>query len=142
MISEYSCVAQPAEQPAVTRSCEWHLCENVLTGRQQRFCSPKCKNKFYVFRRRKALKQKAVDYKGGKCMLCGYDRCLDALSFHHAGDKEFGIGSKGYTRAWAKVQAELNECILVCSNCHAEIHAGLHEKSSAVWQQIVENRVN
>jgi hypothetical protein len=62
---------------------------------------------------------------GGKCALCDYDRCLDALSFRHEGEKEFGIGAKGYTRSWEKVKAELDECILVCSNCHAEMHAGL-----------------
>jgi hypothetical protein len=75
-------------------------------------------------------------------MVCGYDKCLDALSFHHAGDKEFGIGSKGYTRAWAKVQAELDECILVCSNCHAEIHAGLHDTAALFGNEQMINRVN
>jgi hypothetical protein len=69
----------------------------------------------------------AVKYKGGQCLLCGYDKCLEALSFHHAGGKEFGISAKGYTRSWDKVQAELDNCILVCHNCHAEIHAGLHD---------------
>jgi GH18 family chitinase len=56
---------------------------------------------------------------------------LDALSFHHEGEKEFGIGAKGYTRSWEKVKAELDECILVCSNCHAEIHAGLGFRSKS-----------
>jgi hypothetical protein len=113
-------------QRATRNTCEWHLCGKPLTGHQRRFCSPQCKNKFYVTQRRKALKQMAVKYKGGKCALCGYDRCLDALSFHHASEKEFGIGAKGYTRSWERVKAELDECTLVCHNCHAEIHAGLH----------------
>lgn len=58
--------------------------------------------------------------------MCGYDRSVEALSFHHLGDKTFGIGARGYTRSWEKVRAELDECLLVCHNCHAEIHAGLH----------------
>lgn len=68
-----------------------------------------------------------MEYKGGKCILCGYDRCLDALTFHHHGDKGFGIGAQGHTRSWDRVRTELDECILVCANCHAEIHAGLHD---------------
>jgi len=107
-------------------TCEWHLCNQPLTGKQKRFCSPECKNKFYVARRRKALKQEAVEYKGGRCAICGYDKCIEALSFHHLREKEFGIGEKGYTRAWERVKVELDDCILVCHNCHAEVHAGLH----------------
>lgn len=107
--------------------CEWHLCDKSLSGKQERFCSPKCKNKFYVSLRRKELKRRAVEYKGDRCVLCGYDKTLVALTFHHGDNKEFGIGAKGYTRSWAKVKAELEKCILVCANCHAEIHAGLHD---------------
>ncbi len=68
-------------------------------------------------------------------MLCGYDKCLEALSFHHNGDKGFGIGAKGYTRSWAVVEAELDECILVCQNCHAEIHAGLHDLAALLGDE-------
>ena len=51
----------------------------------------------------------------------------DALEFHHLdpSQKDFGISSKGYTRSWDKVKEELDKCILVCSNCHREIHSGL-----------------
>ena len=125
--SIHSCVAQSAEQPAVAKKCDWHLCQNPLTGRQNRFCSLQCKNKYYVARRRRLLKEMAIQYKGGRCYLCGYDRCKDALSFHHRGDKEFGIGAKGYTRSWERTRLELDQCLLVCANCHAEIHAGLHD---------------
>ena len=69
----------------------------------------------------------AVTYKGGSCKRCGYDRCLEALDFHHLDPtkKDFSISSKGYTRSWKKVQAELDKCIMVCANCHREIHAEL-----------------
>ena len=81
-----------------------------------------------VQRRRKELKLKAVEYKGGKCNICGYNKCIDALEFHHLNEteKSFGIGAKGYTRSWEKVKEELDKCILVCANCHREIHAGMH----------------
>jgi 5-methylcytosine-specific restriction endonuclease McrA len=79
-----------------------------------------------VQKRRHVLKEKAVAYKGGKCVKCGYNKYVGALEFHHTnGDKEFGIGAKGYTRSWEKVKEELDKCILVCSNCHKEIEGNI-----------------
>jgi hypothetical protein len=67
----------------------------------------------------------AVAYKGGKCEQCGYDRCLDALEFHHKdpAQKDFSISAKGYTRSWNKVVYELDKCVILCANCHRELHA-------------------
>lgn len=74
--------------------------------------------------RRKAVRQKAIEYKGGKCQNCGYMKCLDALEFHHYMNiKNFGISQKGYTRSWEKVKAELDLCILLCANCHREVES-------------------
>ena len=68
----------------------------------------------------------AVSYKGGCCQVCGYDRCIEALEFHHLdpSQKDFGISKKGYTRSWEKVKEEVEKCILLCANCHREAHAG------------------
>lgn len=79
-----------------------------------------------VKRRRKVLKYKAIQYKGGKCGLCGYNKCESALEFHHVdpSSKLFGIGS-GDTRGWQVVKSELDKCVLLCSNCHKEVEAGL-----------------
>jgi len=78
-----------------------------------------------VQKRRDKIKEMAVQYKGGKCCICGYNKYIGALDFHHldSTQKDFEIGSKGYTRAWSKVKEELDKCILVCANCHREIHA-------------------
>ncbi|MFA5855658.1 MAG: hypothetical protein WC846_05305 [Candidatus Gracilibacteria bacterium] len=79
-----------------------------------------------VVKRRKILRQKAVEYKGGKCQLCGYNKCIEALEFHHfLNEKNFGISEKGYTRSWEKVKNELNLCILLCANCHREVEKGI-----------------
>lgn len=85
----------------------------------------KKRRSFRVSERRRKLKEMAVAYKGGKCCKCGYDKCLGALDFHHrdSNTKSFGISSKGLTYSFEKVKAELEKCILVCKNCHAEIHA-------------------
>lgn len=80
-----------------------------------------------VTKRRKKLKVMAVQLKGGKCQVCGYDRCVSALEFHHIDEKakEFDLSTRGLTRSWEKIKNEVQKCVLVCSNCHREIHAGL-----------------
>lgn len=80
-----------------------------------------------VIKRRFKVKQMAVEHAGGKCKLCGYNRDVSALEFHHldSSQKDFAIGQKGYTRSWEKVRAEVDKCILVCANCHREIHSGI-----------------
>ena len=80
-----------------------------------------------VQRRREKVRHAAISYKGGSCQVCGYDRCLEALEFHHLDptQKDFGLSNKGYTRSWEKVRAEADKCILLCANCHREFHAGM-----------------
>jgi 5-methylcytosine-specific restriction endonuclease McrA len=80
-----------------------------------------------VQRRRERVRLMAVNYKGGRCQVCGYDRCVEALEFHHLdpAQKDFGISYKGYTRSWEKVKQEVDKCVLLCANCHREAHAGI-----------------
>ncbi len=85
-----------------------------------------------VIKRRKKVKDLALEYKGGKCQICGYSKCSAALELHHIipKDKSFGIGEKGYTRSWEKVKAELDKCVLLCANCHREVEAGITQLST------------
>lgn len=81
-------------------------------------------NQYYYLKDfRKRLKEKAVEYKGGKCVICGYNKSLRALDFHHVDEtkKDFSI-SRNTNRSWESIKKELDKCILVCSNCHREIH--------------------
>jgi hypothetical protein len=80
-----------------------------------------------VQKRRLQLKQRAIDYKGGKCIICNYNKYNGALEFHHLDPdiKDFNISKNGATRCWKKMVIELDKCVLLCSNCHKEVHAGL-----------------
>lgn len=80
-----------------------------------------------VIKRRKKVLQMAIEYKGGACAMCGYNRCSRALCFHHIdpSTKSFGVSANGMTRAWEKTRKELDKCVLLCSNCHMEVHAGV-----------------
>lgn len=69
------------------------------------------------------MKKEAVDYKGGKCVTCGYDKCQAALEFHHLDPKEkdFSI-SHHKNKSFENIKKELDKCALLCKNCHAELH--------------------
>lgn len=84
-------------------------------------CSIKISSDF-----KKRQKLKAIEYKGGKCKFCGYNRCVYSLDFHHLNpnEKKFEI-AHGIGRKWENLIEELDKCILVCRNCHGEIHEGL-----------------
>jgi transposase-like protein len=76
---------------------------------------------------RRRIKRQLVLEAGGRCELCGYDRCLGALQFHHLDRtmKRFAISGEGVTRALAKAREEASKCVLLCANCHAEVEGGV-----------------
>jgi len=76
--------------------------------------------------RRRSLREKAVAYLGGKCNICGYAKCVSTFDFHHVNalEKDFTISSG--MSSWEKIEKELRKCVLLCSNCHREVHDGLH----------------
>lgn len=75
---------------------------------------------------RNRLKSRAVYVLGGKCQICGYNKCQQALEFHHINpeEKEFTI-QENCNRGWEIVKSEIKKCALLCANCHREVHAGL-----------------
>jgi transposase-like protein len=91
----------------------------------QRTVCPRCRIDAVTQWRRRA-KRILVDEAGGHCALCGYDRCISALEFHHVepAQKRFGLGSRGLARSIDRLREEARKCVLLCSNCHAEVEAG------------------
>ena len=99
---------------------------NRRNGKGNSVYCKRCSNTQTV-ERQKRFKQKCIDYKDGKCVGCGYNKCNNALDFHHLSQdkKEFSIAHARLTSFNEKIKKELDKCILVCSNCHREIHAGV-----------------
>jgi transposase-like protein len=111
-------------------SCPHHGdCEHIREPRGYYRCRT-CRQEAVVRRRRK-VKQILVAEAGGSCRLCGYDRCVAALEFHHLDPsaKEFGLSQRG-ARSIEKLRAEVRKCVLLCSTCHAEVEAGFVTLSS------------
>jgi len=85
------------------------------------------KNKEKVYKRkmnrRKRLKEEAIVTLGGKCKICGYKKCSAALEFHHhENNKEGNISTLLKNESRQKLLKETKKCILLCANCHREVH--------------------
>lgn len=95
-------------------------------GKNARVRCKKC-NVERVSDRRRKVKCILVEEAGGKCIICGYNKCVAALHFHHKdpSGKDFNLALKGETRSIDSMREEASKCILVCANCHSEIHAGV-----------------
>jgi protein-arginine kinase activator protein McsA len=77
---------------------------------------------------RKSTKKLMVDSMGGKCVICGYCSCIEAMDFHHIdpSTKNFSISQViANPKKWNVVVEELRRCVLLCSNCHREVEAGV-----------------
>jgi hypothetical protein len=101
--------------------CDHHLCQKeIVTGR---FCSKSCSNKAHVIDNFKRKREKAKSILGGCCRVCGYNKCSDALEFHHveSSSKEMQVGNS-FNRSWDLILTEIAKCVLVCNRCHREIH--------------------
>ncbi len=110
------------------------VCATPLGGKQQKFCSLSCKNKSlqsYQAQKARGLKRKIFLIKklGGCCSVCDYSRNLSALTFHHINPKKknFKLDMRSLSnRKQFRIDNEIKKCILVCHNCHSELHNPQH----------------
>ena len=109
-------------------------CNKQLNGRQTKYCSRGCKNthnnlNFQTYeaqqKRGRTRKLKLIKLKGGRCARCGYGKNHAALVFHHIEpeNKSFPLELRSLSnRKWETILDEVDKCLLLCSNCHAEVH--------------------
>jgi 5-methylcytosine-specific restriction endonuclease McrA len=126
---------EKAESP-INKKCEHCANEFVVSfnKRHQKFCSNDCKTLFKtitppgvhpVTNYRQRMKYRGIEYKGGECLICGYKKCKRSLTFHHVDPNFKTHGIIGTSKSWDKIKKELDKCVLLCSNCHGEVHDGL-----------------
>lgn len=68
------------------------------------------------------IRQELINYGGGQCKNCGYNKCLQALEFHHRDPSEKELNISRIRSLNAQTKQELDKCDLLCSNCHREVH--------------------
>ena len=119
-----------------TKKCV--ICLTELSGQKMMYCGNTCKQKHHYHRVKeqtntyhsqtiRSLKRKLdlIELRGGGCEVCGYDKNLAALQFHHLnpGEKKFGLDARVLgNMKMETIISEFNKCILLCANCHLEEH--------------------
>jgi hypothetical protein len=131
-------------------NCTCFICQKPIYKRpsaqtDHNVCSYACRNKYYSGeksfvwkggerdkvrdreldkKRKNKYKEQAVQYLGGKCSICGYNKCNASLDFHHKDPTTKTKDLKNLTtsNSWSKIVLELDKCILLCANCHRELH--------------------
>lgn len=109
-------------------------CGKELIGKQTKYCCVLCKNTFlnsniqcYANQKKRAKKAKLyyISLLGGCCSKCGYRKNYAVLSFHHVdgSTKKFGLDGRSLSnRKESEILEELKKCVLLCANCHGELH--------------------
>jgi transposase len=130
---EASAAARASGVTEVVLDCPRHGAENHVRDARGYFRCRVCRQQA-VLRRRRLVKRTLVEEAGGCCRLCGYSRSIAGLHFHHVDPqkKEFGMAEGGMARSIARLRVEARKCILLCSNCHAEVEAGISSVSGMV----------
>lgn len=108
------------------RKCRHHGEVEFVLDRRGSWRCRQCRQDAVVERRRK-VKRILVEEAGGRCVVCGYDRSVAALHFHHIdpATKRFNLSQKGHTVGIDLVREEASKCALVCANCHVEVEKGI-----------------
>jgi transposase-like protein len=118
--------ARDAGLRLVQGRCPKHGATNFRLTRRGTYRCTRCASDAVSARRRR-VKRILVDEAGGRCLRCGFSDHPAALEFHHTdpSTKEFNLSQHGVTRSLDKARAEARKCVLLCSNCHALVEAGV-----------------
>ena len=98
---------------------EFHFYEK--SGKNGQWKCLKCESELAILNKQK-YKLKMIDYKGGKCEKCGYDRNVAALEFHHIDPETKKFALSNTRHSWEDTKKELDKCMILCANCHRELH--------------------
>jgi len=78
---------------------------------------------------RNKRRESIINAIGGKCQICGYDKLRANLAFHHLRYKSFPLDIRRFQYRYEIIMNEVRKCVLICHNCHGEVHGGLIQQS-------------
>jgi DNA-binding transcriptional ArsR family regulator len=118
--------ARRAGAQTLAARCEKHGVVDLRINIRGNYRCPYCASESVSARRRR-VKEILVAEAGGCCRRCGFSEHPAALHFHHLdrATKAFSLSAAGVTRSLARSRAEAAKCVLLCSNCHALVEAGV-----------------
>jgi transposase len=125
--------ARAAGTMKLTMRCRRHGdTEFVIEGRGYYRCK-RCRTDSVV-RHRQRVKAILVAEAGGRCVLCGYSRHIQALQFHHLdpSQKRLNLSAQGVSYSLARLRAEAEKCVLLCANCHVAVELGAADLPATV----------
>lgn len=108
------------------KQCKKHGQVNHFKRPDGTFRCSKCASQ-WVTASRVGKKKRLVELFGGSCKVCGYNKYVGALDFHHLdpSKKSFALSVRGLCYSWTTVLAEAKKCVLLCKNCHTEVSNGI-----------------
>jgi hypothetical protein len=108
------------------KKCKKHGRVHHFKRKDNSYRCGKCASEWVINSRIKK-KKKLIKMFGGKCRICGYDKYIGALDFHHLNPKmkSFALSVRGLCYSWETVAKEAKKCIILCKNCHAEVENGI-----------------
>jgi hypothetical protein len=114
------------DESMIMGDCPRHGAGPFLRRRDGAWRCKRCRIEAVTERRRR-VKRILVAEAGGSCVICGYDRAVAALQFHHVdpATKRFTLAGRGVARSLAEARVEAAKCVLLCANCHAEVEGGV-----------------
>jgi transposase len=124
-VSQAAAAAKRAGLVSATMTCGRHGETGFVLDVRGYYRCRRCRAEA-VSRRRRKMKIVLVGEAGGACCICGYDENMRALHFHHVepAEKRIEINAKGIALSLERLRAEARKCVLLCSNCHAEVESG------------------
>jgi len=93
------------------------------------YCNRKGEVLCHIYSLEKSQRFRETEYgvilrtlKSNGCAICGYRKHIDILEFHHVNPKLKKYNVRKSTIARNNLVEELAKCLLLCPNCHKEVH--------------------